>query len=63
MLSTAWPTEKLGKTGQTETSASSFAIVRAAQARWLQMIDYSVGGLVIFHWSMVATVAIGCALS
>lgn len=62
MLSTAWPTEKRGKTGQTETSDSSFAIVRAAQARWLQMVDYGVGGLVIFHWSVVATVAIGCVI-
>ena len=34
----------------------------AAQARWLQMVDYGVGGLVIFHWTMVATVAIGCVI-
>lgn len=34
----------------------------AADARWLQMIDYVVGGVVIFHWSMVATVAIGCVI-
>lgn len=34
----------------------------AADARWLQMIDYVVGGVVIFHWSMVLTVAIGCLI-
>ena len=34
----------------------------AADARWLQMVDYMVGGLVVFHWSMVATVAIGCVI-
>ncbi|MGV8805387.1 MAG: hypothetical protein ACWA6Y_10550 [Polaromonas sp.] len=34
----------------------------AAEARWLLMIDYVVGGVVIFHWSMVATVAIGCVI-
>ena len=34
----------------------------AAEVRWLQMIDYVVGGVVIFHWSMVATVAIGCVI-
>ena len=34
----------------------------AAESRWLQMIDYVVGGVVIFHWSMVLTVAIGCVI-
>ena len=34
----------------------------AAQARWLQMVDYIVSGVIIFHWSMVATVAIGCVI-
>ena len=34
----------------------------AADARRLQMIDYAVAGLVIFHWSMVLTVAIGCII-
>lgn len=34
----------------------------AAEARWLQIINYVVGGVVIFHWSMVATVAIGCLI-
>lgn len=34
----------------------------AAEARWLQRVDYAVGGLVVFHWSMVITVAIGCVI-
>lgn len=34
----------------------------AAQSRWLQMMDYVAGGVVIFHWSMVATVGIGCVI-
>ncbi|MEO5660126.1 MAG: hypothetical protein ABIQ90_10050 [Polaromonas sp.] len=34
----------------------------AAEVRWLQMVDYAVGGLVVFHWSMVITVAIGCVI-
>ena len=34
----------------------------AAQARWLQLIDYMVGGLIVFHWSMVLTVGIGCVI-
>lgn len=34
----------------------------AAQARWLQMVDYVVGGVVVFHWSMMLTVAIGCVI-
>lgn len=34
----------------------------AADARWLQMVDYMVGGLLVFHWSMVATVGIGCVI-
>ena len=34
----------------------------AAETRWLQMIDYVVGGVVVFHWSMVVTVAIGCVI-
>lgn len=34
----------------------------AAQLRWLQVVDYVVGGVVVFHWSMVATVAIGCVI-
>jgi hypothetical protein len=34
----------------------------AAQARWLQMADYFVGAVLVFHWSMVVTVAIGCII-
>lgn len=34
----------------------------ASEARSLQMLDYMVGGLLIFHWSMVVTVAIGCVI-
>ena len=34
----------------------------AADIRWLQMIDYVVGGVVVFHWSMVLTVGIGCVI-
>lgn len=32
------------------------------QARNLQIIDYVVIGVVLFHWSAVATLAIGCIL-
>lgn len=31
-------------------------------ARWLQTLDYVVIGAVLFHWSMVATLAIGCLI-
>jgi hypothetical protein len=34
----------------------------AAQLRWLQMMGYVLGGVVLFHWSMVATVGIGCII-
>ena len=34
----------------------------AADIRWLQMAGYVVGGVIVFHWSMVATVAIGCVI-
>ena len=34
----------------------------AAQARWIQMMDYMVGGVIVFHWSMVLTVGIGCVI-
>jgi hypothetical protein len=34
----------------------------AAQARWLQMADYFVGAVLVFHWTMVITVAIGCVI-
>jgi hypothetical protein len=33
-----------------------------AQLRWLQMMGYVLGGVVLFHWSMVATVGIGCII-
>jgi hypothetical protein len=33
-----------------------------AEARWLQMADYVVAGVVIFHWTAVFTLAIGCAV-
>jgi hypothetical protein len=33
-----------------------------AQARWLQMADFIVGAVLVFHWAMVATVAIGCII-
>lgn len=34
----------------------------AEQARWLLMASYVVWGVVIFHWTMVLTLAIGCAV-
>ena len=34
----------------------------AAQSRWLQTMDYVVAGVVIFHWTAVATIAIGCVV-
>lgn len=34
----------------------------AAQLRWLQLVDYCIGGAIIFHWTMVLTVAIGCVI-
>jgi hypothetical protein len=34
----------------------------AAQSRWLQMAEYFVGAVLIFHWTMVITVAIGCVI-
>jgi xanthine/uracil permease len=33
-----------------------------AAARWLQTMDYVVAGVVIFHWSAVLTIAIGCVV-
>lgn len=33
-----------------------------AQARWLQMADFFVGAVLVFHWTMTATVAIGCII-
>jgi len=34
----------------------------AEHARWLQMADYVVAGVVVFHWTAVLTVAIGCVV-
>ena len=34
----------------------------ASDARWLQTMDYVVAGVVIFHWSAVLTIAIGCVV-
>jgi hypothetical protein len=34
----------------------------AADLRWLQIMDYMVAGVVIFHWTAVATLAIGCVV-
>ena len=34
----------------------------AAQARWEQMVGYIVLGAILFHWSMVVTVAFGCVI-
>jgi hypothetical protein len=33
-----------------------------AQERWLQIMDYVAIGVVVFHWSAVATIAIGCVV-
>ncbi len=33
-----------------------------AEARWLRMADYVVAGVIIFHWTAVFTLAIGCAV-
>lgn len=34
----------------------------AAELRWLQMMGYVLGGVVLFHWTMVLTVGIGCII-
>jgi hypothetical protein len=34
----------------------------ASEARWMQMMDYMVGGVIAFHWSMVLTIGIGCVI-
>jgi NO-binding membrane sensor protein with MHYT domain len=34
----------------------------ATQLRWLQTMDYVVAGVVLFHWTAMATVAIGCVV-
>jgi len=33
-----------------------------ADARWLQIADYMVIGVLIFHWTALLTVAIGCVV-
>ena len=30
--------------------------------RWLQKMDYIIGGLILFHWTMVLTIGIGCVI-
>jgi hypothetical protein len=42
--------------------AMTDADANAAQARWLQLADYFVGAVLVFHWTMVLTVAIGCVI-
>ena len=37
-------------------------VADAAEARWIQMMDYVVGGVIIFHWAMVLTVGMGCII-
>jgi hypothetical protein len=34
----------------------------AADARWLQTMDYVVAGVLVFHWTAVFTTAIGCVV-
>ena len=34
----------------------------AAQERWQQILAYMVLGAILFHWSMVVTVALGCII-
>jgi len=34
----------------------------AAQVRWLQLADYVAWGVLIFHWTMLLTVGIGCVI-
>jgi hypothetical protein len=34
----------------------------AADVRWLQTMDYVVAGVVVFHWTAVFTIAIGCVV-
>ena len=37
-------------------------VTAPADARWLQMADYLVTGVVLVHWTAVFTVAIGCVI-
>lgn len=34
----------------------------AAELRRVQMMDYVIGGVIVFHWSMVVTIGIGCVI-
>jgi hypothetical protein len=34
----------------------------SAELRWLQTMDYVVAGVVVFHWTAVFTLAIGCVV-
>ncbi|WP_293605819.1 hypothetical protein [Polaromonas sp. UBA4122] len=34
----------------------------AADARWLQMVDYFCWAVIIFNWAMLLTLAIGCVI-
>lgn len=34
----------------------------AVHLRWLQMMGYVLGGVILFHWTMVLTVGIGCII-
>lgn len=57
LLGTALPLLGLGLVHWLADPAAS-----AAQARWLQMADYFVWGVLVFHWIMVLTVGIGCII-
>lgn len=57
LLGTALPLLGLGLMHWLADPAAS-----AAQARWLQMADYFVWGVLVFHWIMVLTVGIGCII-
>lgn len=48
--------------GLLATHTMADADANLAQARWLQMAGYFVGAVLIFHWTMVITVAIGCVI-
>lgn len=37
-------------------------ITTAADARWLQMANYLVAGVLVLHWTAVLTVGIGCLI-
>jgi hypothetical protein len=37
-------------------------LASAADARWLQTMDYVVAGVLVFHWTAVFTIGIGCVV-